>query len=244
MFTSSRALCLALLLVTLLGVAACASRPKPAADNARSPNFTIPPKGSLITLLPPLGSDEIEKGMALVYQQVTSQLRAAGYRVATLDRDNYNSAWTREVTAVGGIFDQQTGAAKPQAYAAAMTHFAQYVYPMTASAILIQPGLVSRTAKLHGSTAEWDGHVQAIPVTDDSFSGSSYSFSGTAPALSVELQAIMADGTLGFRTYGGTALPYRANLRATSNEPRSDLFSDDREVAAGVQIALEPLLVK
>jgi hypothetical protein len=229
--------------VVLVLAAACATPvPKAAADNVRGKNFTTPPLGALIVLIPPPQTKEVELGESFMAAQLGAQLQAAGYRVATLTRSNYSDIWSQEVAAVGGLFDQTTGASKAEAYALALSNLARRVCDEAKCAMVIQQRLVTRTAKLDGSIADWDGQSRSIPVKNARTR--EFRFSGTTKALSIELLAVMANGGMGFRTYGGASLPYQADIQESVNELRPNLFSNDQEVADGVRIALQPLLGK
>lgn len=231
-------------LICLLALlTACAApEPKPAPDNVQSRNFAAPPSGSLIVLLPPPGSREIAAADNFLNRQLTTQLQSAGYQVSTFDRQRYNELWSQEVAAVGGIFDAQTGAAKPQAHAVALSRLARRICSDGQCALLLHPRIVRRSATLKGSVAEWDGQRKEIPLKGNG--SRDYRFTGNTLGLSVELVALTADGKLGFRTFGGISLPYQSDVHEKRSELRTDLFSDDRDVASGVRIVLEPLTGK
>jgi hypothetical protein len=227
----------------LVLAAACATpAPKPAADSVRGKNFAAPPAGALIVLLPPPQTKEIEAGENFMAAQLGAQLQAAGYRVATLTRLNFNDIWSQEVAAVGGVFDQATGAPKAEAYALALSNLARRVCDEAKCAMVVQQRLVPRTAKMDGSVADWDGQSRPIPVKNAH--SREFRFTGTTTALSVELLAVMANGGMGFRTYGGASLPFQTDVQESVNELRPNLFRNDQEVADGVRIALQPLLGK
>jgi hypothetical protein len=233
----------AVLVLVLALVAACATpAPKAAADNVLGKNFTAPPVGALIVLLPPPQTKEVEAGESFMTAQLGAQLQAAGYRVATLTRPNYSDIWSQEVAAVGGVFDQTTGASKAEVYALALSNLARRVCDEAKCAMVIQQRLIPRTAKLDGSVADWDGQSRSILVKNAH--SREFRFSGTTKALSIELLAVMANGGMGFRTYGGASLLYQTDVQESVNVLRPNLFSNDREVADGVRIALQPLLGK
>jgi len=221
-------------------LASCAApAPLPAPDNATAPNFAPPSKGSLIVLVPPPQSKGTEVGENMMGTQLDSQLKAAGYRVATLQRDNYEQLWSQEAAAVGGVFDGASGAVRPQALATALASLARRVCEEAKCALLIRQRLVSRQAKLEGSQAEWDGTRQQIRLSNTH--SRDYRFSGTTSALSVELIAVTDRGAFAFRRFGGATLPFETNIRETKNELRKNLFGTDTEITEGVRVALEPL---
>ncbi|MFT3819981.1 MAG: hypothetical protein QM750_20600 [Rubrivivax sp.] len=226
--------------MVLLMAACAASKPRASPDNVRGADFVPPPAGSLIVLLPPPQTPELSAGENFMSAQLSSQLRAAGYRVGLLDRANYDEIWAQEVVAAGGLFDPATGVAKPLAYGTALSRLARRVCEEAKCALLVQQRLVPRSAKLDGRIAEWDGQRRAIPLKNDR--GSDYSFKGSTRAISVELIALTAEGKLGFRSYGGLALPFQTNVEESRAELRTHLFPDDQETAEAVQLALEPLI--
>lgn len=230
--------------VVILAIAGCASPPQPKTTlgNILGANFARPPAGSLIVLLPPAQIKEVGAGGDLMATQLGSQLLAAGYRVAMLPDSNYNEIWKQEVDAVGGIFDQVSGALKSESYTLAMSHLASRVCMETKCAMIIKQKLVDRTATINGAVADWDGTSRRIPLKNAL--GESWKFNGTTTGISVELTAVMADGAIGFRMYGGASLMFQTNVLDAVNEPRPGLFQDDKEIADGVRVALQPLLSK
>lgn len=221
-------------------LAGCASvPPKPAADNRVTPGFVPPKPGALVMLLPPEKSfTDLVPGQAMMTEQLHRQLVAAGYRTALLEKANHDAIWRQEVEAVGGVFDPATGARRNEAYFKAMANLARRVCAEAKCALLVQHQLMLREAKLHGLYAEWDGQRREIPVTQ---STRELRFKGGSRALSVGVNAIMADGTPAFRTFGGAALPMQVDVDEAKQTMRKDLFANDAEIADGVRIALAPL---
>lgn len=221
---------------------ACAATPLTrATDEYVAPHFVAPPLGSLFVLLPTkTTSPETKSGEDLVIQQIYRQLTSLGYKVVALDAANYAVIWDQEIKAAGGIYDPRTGALRTTSYAQALSALAQRVASETHGALVISPGLVVRSAKLSGTIAQWDGQ-ERTQITTRTY-GSDYRFHGTTSALSVELLAISSDGTIAFKTLGGTSLPYRADSFSGQFEIRQNLFATDTETAEGVRIALRPLL--
>jgi hypothetical protein len=225
--------------VALLMAACAAPKPKSSPDNVRGTDFVPPPAGSLIVLLPAPQTPDLSAGENFMSAQLGSQLRSAGYRVGLLDRANYDEIWAQEVMAVGGLFDPATGAPKPLAHGLALSKLARRVCEEAKCALLVQQRLVSRSATLEGSMAEWDGQARPIPLKNAR--PGEYRFNGTTRAISVELVALTAEGKLAFRSYGGLTIRFQTNMQEAKAEPRPDLFADDRETAEAVQLALEPL---
>ena len=176
----------------------------------------------------------------MMTEQLHRQLVIAGYKVAILNAANYEKVWGQEVATVGGVYDPVTGALRREAHARAMSSLAKHICDEHKCALVIRQRLVARKASLDGEYAQWDGQQRYISVVQGGV-GRRYSFSGSTHGISVELFAIAADGSLALHTFGGASLLYQMNLHETRNEIRSDLFSNDKEIADGVRLALEPL---
>lgn len=233
------ALCCALLASLAAG---CASPPMPAADAYLAKPFSPPERGALVVLLPAPSAQEMPQGTALMTEQLHRQLVASGFKVAALSASNHDEIWRQEATAVGGIYDPATGKLDAQAQGKALAHLAQRVCAELKCAFVLHQRLVLRKAALAGTKAEWDGQRRNMPVKGGP--DQMLNLSGDTTGLSVELIAIQADGMTAFRSYGGASLPYRVDVNRERNEVRPDLFADDKELAEGVQIALQPLLVR
>ena len=234
----------ALIAALLIALSGCASiAPSPAADNRVAKGFLPPPQGSLVILLPEPKSKDFSKGEAMLAKQLHRQLTAAGYKAAILDATNYDELWREEVAAVGGIYDPVTGALRHEAYASATSALAKRICDELKCALVVRQRFLARKASLEGMMAQWDGQQRHIPVSQGGVS-KTYSFSGSTYGISVELLAIAGDGAFAFRMYGGVSLPYQTNIHEVRNEIRPDLFSDDKEIADGVRIALGPLLTR
>lgn len=202
--------------------------------------FKRPPGDALILLLPPSAEAvELEPGIPMLLQALHSELSAAGFRAALLDKANYETVWAQEVEAVGGIFDSATGAVKARQRVAAMAALARRLTRETSASLVLMPRLLTRKADLHGTKAAWDGRLMRVP-TRGTFGGAPYS-SGTTTAVSVQLVALTQNGDLAFSTYGGVTLPYIINFVTEKPEMRANVFSDEADLAEGVKIALTPL---
>lgn len=227
-----------LIVAVLVG---CATKlPLPASDNATAENFVPPVKDALLILLPAPQSKGTEEGENIMSLQLQAQIKAAGYRVAVLQKANYEQLWAQEVRAVGGIFDGATGAVRAQAFATAMGSLARRVCAEAKCALMIRQRMVIRSAKVEGTQAEWDGTRLPLRISDAD--GMDYKFNGTTSGLSIELVAVTDKGLFAFRRFGGAAIPFETNLKEAKNELRKDLFKTDTEIARGVRLALEPIL--
>lgn len=230
------------IVLAVLTLQACSATAPPApTDNYLGAAYARPAPGALVILLPPKASlEEVRDGEQFLLQQLHRQLSAAGYRVKALDAANHSVIWNQEVLAAGGIYDAATGALRTGAYARALSGLAQRIATDTGAALVISHSLVLRKAQFSGAMAQWDGQSKVQPTSRSA--GENYRFDGTTPAISVELLGIAGNGAIAFKTYGGVALPYRADTWAGTSAVRKDLFANDGETAEGVRIALQPLL--
>lgn len=227
-------------LFTLLLAGCATSGPLPAKDNYVAAEMTPLPPKSLVVILPTVEPEHaFSKGESMALEQIRAQLLAAGYRAAILDKANYTLLLKQESEAVGGIYDPTTGALRAAPYAQAMSNLAQRVCQEAHCALLLRYRLVIRQAELGGQTADWDGQRRRVKtsLTD----GADSNFSGKTEAISVELLAMMADGSFAFKTYGGASLPYQAKVGAGKMALRSDLFQNDSEIAEAVRLAIAPI---
>jgi len=220
---------------------ACAAAPPRSTEEFTSPALHALPPGSAVALLPVKSPPtDLAAGDQLVLKQLQAQLGAAGFRVVTADAARFDADWSREVQAVGGLYDPVTGALRTGAYGRVLSRLAQRVAQDTHAVAVIDHRLMTRRAQSSGSDVEWDG--QRRTQTTVRAYGSTYRFDGTTTALSVQLLVLSADGELLLKSYGGSALPYVADVREGRYLQRPDLFASDAETADGVRLALRPLL--
>jgi hypothetical protein len=234
--TATRFLVAALVLGALLPL------PAAAADDESfvAPSFRAPAADALVIILPPKVDDPaLTTGAPMLLNQLHRQLVAAGYKAALLDEANHDLLWRQEVEAVGGIYDAVSGQLRTEPYGKALSALAQRIAADTGCSLILRPRLITRSAKLSGFKAEWDGQARQQPVSDG-FAGESR-FDGSTVALSVELMALTPNGAVAFRTLGGTSLAYRKDVSRGRVEVRKDLFASEQETAEGVQLALRPL---
>lgn len=225
-----------------LALQACTTTgPSAPADNYIAPAFRPLPQGALVVLLPAKGGvADMSAGEQFVVDQLHRQLHAAGYRVKALDAANYTLLWDQEVKIVGGIYDGGTGELRTRAYGQALGALAQRIAADTGAVLVISHKLLMRPAQLSGTRAVWDGQNRAQPTANAH--GDDHRFDGKTIGLSVELLGIAGNGSIAFKTYGGTSLPYRADVWDGKYQVRTDLFAKDDETAHGVRIALLPVL--
>lgn len=231
-------------LVFALLAGCAAAPPQPAFENLVPGHYKPPPRGATVLLLPaPAGvGTTMNKGFAQLEAQLQRQLTAAGYRVTLMPAADFQREWQPRLDAAGGRFNANTGQLNVMADFLALSGLAEAACAGARCQLLLRPALATRVAKVGGAVAEWDGVAQRVRFKHGG--ANDYRLSGTAPALSVELMAILADGRLGFRGLAGVTLTHEPDMREGSMALRADLFADESEMAEAVRIALQPLIAK
>jgi hypothetical protein len=233
-----------ILLCLPLALAACVSSPPApdAPDAYRAESFQPPPRGAILTLLPPQETqyDEMREGAELLHKQLQKQLLAAGYQVIALKKDDYVRRWQQEAEAVGGVYQPDSGEFKGQEYLQALGNLLRTSCAITQCAMLMDARLVVRPAAVINGKVAWDGRTlpsNEPPSSDGSSPARTY-------AISIELSAIQPDGSLAFKSYGGTTLPQQYSLAEMQNYKNKPMPWNDGDLTAGLRIALNPLLSK
>lgn len=237
----AKALCAPILVA---GLTACVSNPSTpqAPDTYRADGFRPPPPGTTLTLLPQQETqfDEFREGVEQLHRQVQKQLASAGYRVVALNKDDYIRRWKQEANAVGGVYHTESGEFKGKEYMEALSTLIRKSCAETNCAMLIDARLVVRPAEVDGRNVLWDGQKKFSdgPVPPGA------ELSDRTYGISVEISAILPDGNLAFRTYGGATLPPQYELSELQSFSRKPVVWNDSDLAAGLRIALQPLQEK
>jgi hypothetical protein len=214
-----------------------------AQDNFVATSFSLPAPGSLVLIVPNTEIDpRFSQGEKVALKHLTIQLRAAGLRVAALDRTSYDKLWAEEVSAVGGIYNPTTGKRRAEAYFSALSALSERVCQEAGCTLLISHRLVARQVTYKGEYAAWDGQRRKVQFTTTA--GKRYDFRGTTLALSVELTGLDPNRGRVFVTYGGASLPYSFDALDSKADIRDDLFKNELEVSEAVRLALMPVLPK
>ena len=230
-------------LLSLLLTACVANPPAPPAPDAfRAEAFQPPPPGTTLTLLPPQETqyDELRTGAELLHKQLQKQLTAAGWKVVALKRDDYLRRWKQEAEAVGGVYQPDSGEFKSKEYVQALATLIRKSCAETQCALLVDARLVVRPAEIVGNQVLWDGQKR---YSADPTSAGANPATQTY-AISVEVSGILPDGELGFRNYGGATLPPHYSVLELQNQKPAPMSWSDTDIAAGLNIALKPLLEK
>src|SRR5690606_13399986 len=134
--------------------------------------------------------DQLRSSADTLHRLLQQQLLAAGYRVATLNRDAYTRLWQQEAEAVGGVYQKDSSEFKGKEYLQALKSLIQKSCVHTECDLILEARLVTRPASISNGYLEWDGRRRAQPDAGES---------GTAYGISVELSGITADGELAFK---------------------------------------------
>jgi hypothetical protein len=221
-------------------MAACANTP-PATDTFVSPSFIAPPRGSVVVILPPQSRiSEFASGADVLEAELERQISSAGFRPQLVSKSDFGKIWREEVSAVGGLYDPASGGTRVGKYEQALSALARRISADIPGALILCPRLLLRTARLSGTSVEWDGQSRQLPAADDR--AQNYRWEGETQGLSVELMAIDASGNLQFKTYGALLVPYRVNIAHAKNEIRDDLFHRHQDIVDGATASLRPLL--
>lgn len=228
------------IITTLFG---CSHTPTLSEDNRYSDNFSNPKVADTIFISPiQVNYKGLDDGEKIVRQEMSRQLNAAGWDVATMRMGNYLDIFYGINDSIDGLYSPATGRIVPEKYEYALTEFVKTINDTQEHAVTLVPSFELKTATLKGRAATWDGvrrkHISDLPGTDTT------SWSGHTRGLSMKIMAFSADGTSLFTSYGGLVLPFQAALKDgdARMEIRENLFEEKENIAAGVRSALLPLL--
>ncbi|MEM7410218.1 MAG: hypothetical protein AAF430_08300 [Myxococcota bacterium] len=202
--------------------------------------------GRIVLVPPNLGVravDEVEPGIEPVWQEMLQHFAAQERPVTAIERTSGVALWN-DVMAELQKREEETGQ-KPGVYDA-YALFAQRVAEQVDYEKIVFPSLVTRVAKVRGSTASWDGVRQRIdmPSLDvpaiEGLVVAQRGVNGELAAASLHVAILQSDGQLFFEGTGGLALlqeikpDTRDEIAATL---RDDAFDDDRALREGVEVA-------
>lgn len=222
--------------------AGCATtRPLPD-DNKYAPDYAGLDTSKKIFLLP-VRTDirQVLNDTEKVQQYIVEHLQLNGWAVETMDADEFDRQWQTAVNQVGGLYSPQTGQLMQSRYEQAYGYVLTNLKSRQSYAAILKLDLVIREATLDGRYAFWDG-VRLRKIVRGSY-GPDLSWSGNTPGLSLVINAFSSDLEWLFTSYGGLALPYATQMRADNpvDEFREDALGIERDVRAGVGIALSPV---
>lgn len=233
------------LFVFVLVSSGCASRGPMSERVSFSDNYVAITKAQKILIIPVKNNFTKKNalGTAETGRALESQLIAEGWNASTMDRKLYEETMSQSSIAVGGIFSPVTGQVDKAKYKALLSVFIELINQRESVDIVIFPYITVRSAKLHGGTAAWDGVVRR-KVTSGA-NTHAMSWSGTEKSLSLQLNTYTSAGNFLFTSFGGLTLPFVTRLTFSQAESslREDMFDNAKDIAEGVDIALEPILM-
>ena len=229
------ALCLSLTLT------ACVSLPTTpeAPDNFRDPAFQPPPAGARITLLPMQETqyEMLRDGAEMLEDSLMHQLKAMGYKITLIKRDDYLRMWQEEAKAVGGVYEEGSGNFKPREYVQALDSLVRKSCAATDCALLINHQLVTRPALIENGHIVWDGTRQPLMNREALALEQGH-------GISVELTAITPAGALGFKHYGAVTPLTGLTLEEMREHVKKQQFFVEADVNLGARLALKPMREK
>lgn len=211
-------------------------------DNLYAPTYSGIGKEKTVFLAPmTINYKSFTDGEASVVREIEKQLESNGWRVATMDEEEYLSVSSAIVSRIGGLFSSQNGQFESAKFNRLLKSLTRYIVRKGDYGAIVFPSLILKPAELEGSYVHWDGVTQTVAATGRYYGGS---WIGKTRGLSLELVVFSSSGDWMFTSYGGVALPYLMTYER--NQPvaklRDDMFEKPEDIAAGVRAALLPIL--
>jgi len=226
--------------VALTGSGFAAGQTALAADGSAAPAFVPPPPGSVVLLLHlPAVEPAYSHRDATVQSMVESALGGQGYRVVTVDPDDYQLALRAERAPLEASGRELSRDALGRAEARALALVARAATGAVGSPLFLRTRLLTRPAAALDHMVSWDGVIRPIVYLDAERGRVTVRFEGTATGVSVELLALGADGRLLVRSYGGIALPFA--IRGRDLPVDAPMLFTRPQLEEGVGLALAPL---
>jgi len=193
---------------------------------------------------------EVESGMDPVWQELVSYFEAREPKLASLARDSASDLWEDAVSDPAA----KDEAGERDVYAA-YASFARRVAEQVEYDSIVIPSLVTRTAKVRGQRASWDGVRRYVETPRASLAGLETRGGGTSFAVngirgrigaaSLHVAVLSADGELRYEGAGGLAVLQRPVLRQSNRgnglemAVRSEAFQDRKELREGIETAFQ-----
>ena len=209
-----------------------------APDNFRDPAFQPPPAGARITLLPMQETqyEILRDGAEMLEDSLMAQLKAMGYKVALIKRDDYLRLWQEEAKAVGGVYEEN-GTFKPREYMKALDSLVRKSCDATQCALLINHQLVTRPALIDDGYIAWDS--ARLPLLNPDVKKLDQGH-----GISVELTAITPAGALAFKHYGAVTPLTGLTLTEMQQYVKKQQFFVEGDINQGARLALKPMREK
>ena len=205
--------------------------------------------GRIVLVPPNLGVravDEVEPGIEPVWQEMLQHFAAQERPVTAIERSSGVALWN-DVMAELAKKQDETGekAGVYDAYAL----FAQRVAEQVDYEKIVFPSLVTRVAKVRGTTASWDGVRQRVEAPDlvsgwasPGIEITQSGVKGELAAASLHVAILEPGGELYYEGAGGLALLQEVTEDKERGEEmatalRDDAFDDGAALREGVEVA-------
>jgi hypothetical protein len=192
----------------------------------------------------PDGLEQPAPVVALFDSLIAGRLREAGYDI--VPASDVNPIWRALVDSAGGLFDQTTG--RPDTIKARALHdqFLRQLRSRFHVDAIVYPRIVVVGAGFNETKAKWDGVSQSIEGTGSALLRALAGVNryGETEALSLQVSIEDMGGTDVYSKRGGLEVWAKPARNGFQQVPRSALFQNAERNARGVEIALEPVLMR
>jgi len=171
---------------------------------------------------------------------IEAKLREAGFSVVpSRESAGIFESMNKQL---GGIFDPVTGKRDDTKFKTVREHALRELSTKFKADAVLYPNIRAGTARFAGGQANWDGASESLSPTEG-FMGMLMvgQFQGTTGALSLIVTIENIHGVDAYVNGGGIQLISKLSGGKFVPVPRSQLFADEKRIAAAVNIALGPL---
>jgi hypothetical protein len=217
--------------------------------DTRAATLGLVKRVGLLPPRPPPGFEARDDVKQLLEKTVTEHLRAAGFDV--VGSAKYAESFDRLNKQVGGIYDPDTGVAKPEQYRAVVDYaHREFIEGEKLDGYVIVRILNSRV-KFYSDSASWDGVTERstgrLPANAFTAFWSASDSSGTLPGFSVAVQISNTQDKIVFGRLGGLQLAAYYDIPKSKGVtnfllvPFESLFQDAARIERAVRVATQPL---
>ncbi len=236
-------LLMAILVAALIG-AGCATIPP--YNPFKIPQDELYGKIKTIALAPvavPEGLQDPQPVKAMFESLIEAKLREAGF--STVPSGEYAEILKRMTEKVGGVFDPVTGKRDESKIKAVRKHCLRELSTNCNADAVLYPGIWVVKATISGQRAYWDGTSEDFRTVGKFWKLLDTStYSGTAAALSLVITIKDMNYVDMYVNGGGIQLASKLSRGKFVPVPRNQLFANEEQNVAGVNIALDPLVTK
>jgi hypothetical protein len=172
---------------------------------------------------------------------ITAKLREAGFSV--VPSKEYSAIWKQMTEQVGGYFDPISGKRDEAKFNTVREHAFRELSTKFNVDVLLFPRIEIVKAAWSRGAANWDGATEQIRSTGDLFAEALIGTRkwGTLPALTLRVYIEDLNGRSLYVNAHGLQVLSKESGGQFSNIPRSELFPQERNIAA-INAVLEPLV--